>query len=42
VPFKIESTSVHMTLLFDMGWQGGHIHEFVIGHRSYGRNDTSF
>lgn len=36
VPITIELPLLHTTLLFGTGWQGGHIHEFVFGHDSYG------
>jgi Plasmid pRiA4b ORF-3-like protein len=42
VPVTVELPSVHTTLLFGMGWQGGHIHEFLFGHDSYGRKDPPF
>jgi len=42
VPVTVELPSVHTTLLFGMGWQGGHIHELLFGHDSYGRKDPPF
>jgi hypothetical protein len=42
VPVTVELPSVHTTILFGMGWQGGHIHEFLFGHDSYGRKDPPF
>ena len=42
VPVTIELPRVHPTILFGMGWQGGHIHEFVFGHDSYGRKDPPY
>lgn len=42
VPVTVELPSVHTTVLFGMGWQGGHIHEFLFGHDSYGRKDPPF
>lgn len=36
VPITIGLPLLHTTLLFGTGWQGGHIHEFVFGHDSYG------
>ena len=36
VPITIDLPLLHATLLFGMGWQGGHIHEFVVGGESYG------
>ena len=32
---------LHATLLFGMGWQGGHLHEFVIGRDNYGPADMA-
>ena len=37
MPITIELPVLHTTLLFGMGWQGGHIHEFVFGHDNYAR-----
>ncbi|MDO9095956.1 MAG: plasmid pRiA4b ORF-3 family protein [Rubrivivax sp.] len=42
VPVTVELPSVHTTILFGMGWQGGHIHEFFFGHDSYGCKDPPF
>ena len=42
VPTTIELPRVHTTLLFGMGWQGGHVHEFLFGHDSYGRKDPPY
>jgi len=42
VPVTVELPLVHTTLLLGMGWQGGHIHEFLFGHDSYGRKDPPF
>lgn len=39
VPITIELPQLHSTLLFGTGWQGGHIHEFVFGHDSYGAKE---
>jgi Plasmid pRiA4b ORF-3-like protein len=41
-PITIELPSVHRTILFGMGWQGGQIHEFFFGEDSYGRKDPPF
>ena len=41
VPITIELPLLHATLLFGMGWQGGHIHEFVIGGENYGPKDMA-
>jgi hypothetical protein len=40
VPVDIDLPLLHATLLYGMGWQGGHLHEFVIGRERYGPNDT--
>lgn len=40
VPLDIDLPLLHATLLYGMGWQGGHLHEFVIGRERYGPNDT--
>ena len=39
VPVTIRLPLLHATLLFGMGWQGGHMHEFVFGNDSYGRKE---
>ena len=41
VPTPIDLPLLHATLLFGMGWQGGHIHEFVIGRDKYGPTDMA-
>ena len=41
VPITIELPLLHATLLFGMGWLGGHIHEFVIGRDNYGPADMA-
>lgn len=41
VPITIELPLLHATLLFGMGWLGGHIHEFVIGRNNYGPADMA-
>ena len=41
VPTPIDLPLLHATLLFGMGWQGGHIHEFVIGRDKYGPTDRA-
>jgi hypothetical protein len=33
---------LHVALLWTMGWAGGHLHEFVIGHDHYGEPDPDF
>ena len=39
VPASIKLPKLHVTLLWTMGWAGGHLHEFVIGHDHYGIPD---
>ena len=41
VPITIDLPLLHATLLFGMGWQGGHLHEFVIGRDNYGPMDMA-
>lgn len=41
VPITIDLPLLHATLLFGMGWQGGHLHEFVIGRDNYGLMDMA-
>jgi hypothetical protein len=41
IPITIDLPLLHVTLLFGMGWQGGHIHEFVIGRDHYGPSDLA-
>jgi hypothetical protein len=36
VPGSIKLHKLHAVLLWTMGWAGGHLHEFVIGHDHYG------
>lgn len=36
VPATIELPLLHVMLLWSMGWDGGHLHEFVFGHDHYG------
>ena len=33
---------LHVALLWTMGWAGGHLHEFIIGHHHYGEPDPDF
>ncbi|UUZ66196.1 plasmid pRiA4b ORF-3 family protein (plasmid) [Polaromonas sp. P1-6] len=37
VPITIKLSSLHVTLLFGTGWQGGHLHEFIFADANYGR-----
>lgn len=39
VPIEISLSALHVVLLFSMGWEGGHMHEFEIGGTRYGEND---
>ena len=41
VPITIDLPLLHATLLFGMGWLGGHLHEFVIGRDNYGPVDMA-
>ena len=41
VPITIDLPLLHATLLFGMGWLGGHIHEFMIGRDNYGPTDMA-
>jgi hypothetical protein len=42
VPGSIKLSVLHVVLLRTMGWMGGHLHEFIIGHEHYGEPDTDF
>ncbi len=42
VPAAIKLPKLHVVLLWTMGWGGGHLHEFVIGHNHYGVPDPDF
>jgi hypothetical protein len=42
VPGSIKLHRLHGVLLWTMGWAGGHLHEFVIGHDHYGEPDPYF
>lgn len=35
VPTTIELQRLHVVLLWGMGWDGGHVHEFVFGNANY-------
>lgn len=39
VPASILLEQLHVVILVAMGWQGGHMHEFVIGYSHYGEPD---
>ena len=36
VPVTVELPLLHVVLLWGMGWEGGHLHEFVFGRDHYG------
>ena len=42
VPATIKLDRLHGVLLWTMGWAGGHLHEFVIGHDHYGEPDPNY
>ena len=42
VPGSIKLSNLHIVLLRTMGWMGGHLHEFIIGHTHYGEPDTDY
>lgn len=42
VPGSVKLHKLHVVLLWTMGWAGGHLHEFVIGHDHYGEPDPDF
>lgn len=42
VPASIKMPKLHVTILRSMGWQGGHLHEFVIGETNYGQLDPDY
>jgi hypothetical protein len=42
VPASIKLPKLHVALLWTMGWAGGHLHEFVIGHDHYGIPDPHY
>ncbi len=42
IPASATLTKLHGTILRAMGWEGGHLHEFTIGHESYGMPDPDF
>jgi len=42
VPASIKLSKLHVVLLWTMGWAGGHLHEFVIGHDHYGIPDPNY
>ncbi|MEO7465172.1 MAG: plasmid pRiA4b ORF-3 family protein, partial [Nitrosospira sp.] len=42
VPGTIKLSRLHVVLLWTMGWEGSHLHEFVIGDTNYGQPDPDF
>ena len=42
VPASIKLPKLHVVLLWAMGWDGGHLHEFVFGDINYGVPDPDF
>ena len=42
VPGSIKLPKLHAVLLLAMGWDGGHLHEFVFGDTNYGEPDPDF
>src|SRR3546814_16600725 len=42
VPANITLRKLHVTLLWAMGWQGGHLHEFIINGTHYGEPDPDY
>jgi hypothetical protein len=42
IPGSATLTKVHATILWGMGWEGGHLHEFTIGYEAYGMPDPDF
>lgn len=42
VPASIKLPKLHVVLLWAMGWDGGHLHEFVFGDTNYGVPDADF
>lgn len=42
VPGSIKLAKLHVVLLWTMGWLGGHLHEFIIGHTHYGEPDPDY
>lgn len=42
VPDTVTLPKLHVVLLWAMGWQGGHLHEFEIGRQRYGIPDEDW
>ncbi len=42
VPGSMKLHQLHVALLWTMGWAGGHLHEFIVGHHHYGEPDPDF
>jgi hypothetical protein len=41
VPGSIRLGKLHVVLLLAIGWEGGHLHEFIFGEYNYGEPDDS-
>lgn len=39
VPLTVDLSRLHVMLLWGMGWDGGHVHEFIFGHDHYGATE---
>src|SRR5208283_4014151 len=39
VPAVLTLAQLHLVLQIAMGWEGGHMHEFRVGHRHFGPPD---
>ena len=39
---SVQLSRLHAILLMTMGWDGGHVHEYVIGDKNYGEVDPLF
>lgn len=42
VPGSVKLSKLHVILQLAMGWEGGHLHDFVIGEARYGEPDPDF
>lgn len=42
VPARITLPKLHVTILWAMGWKGGHLHEFIINDTHYGEPEPDF
>lgn len=39
VPLTVDLSALHVMLLWGMGWDGGHVHEFIFGPDHYGATE---